>query len=203
MKFYDYLLETFGKNEPIFSSEIQYTDYSKPWIAKELNRLCNENELVRYERGIYYIPTKTPFGNSILNPNKVIERKYLTNSSGFYSGLTALNMLGLSTQMPNSVEICTNNETSKLRIVKVGSQSVELRRSRVEINSENIDTLSFLELMNTVATGFFNDDRRNIMLEWLSSKNVTRKSISEYSRYYPDKTMRNLVDSEVIYYVTQ
>lgn len=75
---YDYLLEIFGKNEPIFLSDIHYEDYSDIWLKKKLAKLCESNQVIRYERGIYYIPVKTPFGNSILNPNRIIERKYLS-----------------------------------------------------------------------------------------------------------------------------
>lgn len=72
---YDYLLETFGKNEPIFLSDIRYEDYSDIWLKKELAKLCESGQVIRYERGIYYIPVKTPFGNSILNPNRIIGTK--------------------------------------------------------------------------------------------------------------------------------
>ena len=131
---YDYLLEIFGKNEPIFLSDIHYEDYSDIWLKKKLAKLCESNQVIRYERGIYYIPVKTPFGNSILNPNRIIERKYLSekgNRIGFYTGITALQQAGLSTQMSNIPEIQTNNENSKLRRVKVGNQEVILRKSRV------------------------------------------------------------------------
>ena len=64
---YDYLLEIFGKNEPIFLSDIHYEDYSDIWLKKKLAKLCESGQVIRYERGIYYIPVKTPFGNSILN----------------------------------------------------------------------------------------------------------------------------------------
>lgn len=133
---YDYLLEMFGKNEPIFLSDIRYEDYSDIWLKKELAKLCDSGQVIRYERGIYYIPVKTPFGNSILNPNRIIERKYLSekgNRIGFYTGITALQQAGLSTQMSNIPEIQTNNENSKLRRVKIGNQEVILRRSRVTI----------------------------------------------------------------------
>ena len=77
MDFFYYLSDTFGVNEPIFSTDIRFEDYSKPWIAKQLASLCESGKLVRFERGIYYIPVNTPFGKSVLNPNKVIERKYI------------------------------------------------------------------------------------------------------------------------------
>ena len=66
MQFFDYLLQRFGENEPIMSNEIEFEDYSKPWIYKQLNTLVLQGKLIRFEKGIYYIPTQTVFGSLIL-----------------------------------------------------------------------------------------------------------------------------------------
>ena len=113
MALLDRLTENFGCNEPILLDEIDCGGYSRPWLFKELNELCRTGKLVRFDRGIYYIPTETAFGVSLLDPCKVIEKKYVKDSSGcygYYSGAAFLNQLGLSTQMPNTIEVCTNNE---------------------------------------------------------------------------------------------
>ena len=132
---FNIIYRIFRYNEPIFLSDIKFENYSKPWINKQLAGLCDNGSLIRFEREIYNIPVKSPFGNSILNPYKVIERKHimcLGNAIGFYSGLAALNKLGLSTQMPNSIEICTNNKTTTLRNITIGILNATLRRSRVK-----------------------------------------------------------------------
>ena len=196
MEFFDYLSDTFGVNEPIFSADIKFEDYSKPWIAKQLAALCEDGRLVRFE----------PFGKSILNPNKVIERKYIMDNgvaNGFYSGMTALNKFGLTTQMPNTIEICTNNETTKLRNIKVSNQNVTLRRSRVKITNDNLNVIRFLDLMNTVPTGFFDSERKDVLKKWISDNRITKDSVLEYAPAFPDKALRNLVESEAIFYVAQ
>lgn len=68
---YDYLIETFGFNEPIFITDIDFNNYSKIWISKELARLCESNQIVRYEKGIYYIPQDTIFGKVLLIQTKL------------------------------------------------------------------------------------------------------------------------------------
>lgn len=75
---YEYLVTAFGFNEPIFTSDIQFEDYSKIWIAKELSKLCEKNNLFDMKEA-FTIFLKTPFDESVLNPNKVIERKYLSD----------------------------------------------------------------------------------------------------------------------------
>lgn len=201
---FDYLLESFGKNEPIFTSDISYENYSDIWIKKELAKLCECGQIIRYDRGIYYIPVKTPFGNSILNPSRIIERKYLSekgNRIGFYTGITALQQAGLSTQMSNIPEIQTNNENSKLRRVKVGNQEVILRKSRVKIDNDNIFFLQFLEMMNITPSEYFDDERKAVIRNWIEKCNISQDLVTKYAPYFPDKAMRSLIESGVIFYV--
>lgn len=206
MEFYNYLIDTFGYNEAILMSEISFKGYSVPWIKKAIQRLCVEEKLIRFEKGIYYIPTETLLGKSRLDPKKVILKKYINdgkNSMGYFSGITFMNMLGLSTQMPNTLEIYTNNEPSRVREVPVGNQRVLLRRARVDVNNENSATMSFLELMNFTDATFYDMEKKKIIANFIKENGITRSLISKYSPFFPDKAMRTLVESEVIYSVTQ
>lgn len=206
MTLFESILQQYGTNEPILSSEITFQAYSRPWIYKQLNQLCEEGRIVRYEKGIYYIPTQTPFGPSLLNPRKVIERKYISQGGdtvGYYSGVALQNQLRLTTQMPNVIEIYTNNETTHVRDVYVGKQKVLLRKARTKITASNADVLSFLELMNELKTETLDDEKKAILTGLIAEWNITRKDITTYAPFFPDKAMRNLIESEVIYSVAQ
>ena len=48
-------------------------------VDELINVLCEEEKLIRFEKGIYYIPTDTVLGKSVLNPRKVIEKKYIND----------------------------------------------------------------------------------------------------------------------------
>lgn len=205
MEFFDYLVKTYGYNEAIMLDEISFADYSLSWIKKSLSMLCKDGKIIRFEKGVYYIPTDTLLGKSRLDPKKVIVKKYVDDGNekiGYFSGMAFINMLGLSTQMPNTLEIYTNNEPSRVREVPVGNQKVLLRRSRTQINNENSAVMSFLELMNFTDATFYDDDKKKTVKNFIKENGITRKSISKYSPYFPDKTMRTLVESEVIYDVT-
>ena len=206
MEFYNYLLSSYSYDEPILSGEISYKGYSVPWIKKMLKKLCDEEKIIRFEKGIYYIPTDTPLGKSRLDPKKVIQKKYINDGKrtiGYFSGMTFLNMLGLSAQVPNRIEIYTNNEPSRVREVSVGSQKVLLRRARAGITDDNAATMSFLELMTYTDAGFFDSNKKKIVSAFIDKNRITRKSVSDYSPYFPDKAMRTLVESEVIYDVAR
>ena len=199
MTLYDALINKYGYSNPFSFEEIKFNNYSLPWIKKELNKLVNSNFIVRYERGIYYIPEKTIFGNSSFNPQKIIEKKYLSNNSGYYSGLSFANKVGITTQMPNVIEIYTNNEKSRVREITINNLKVILRKSRVNITNDNIYVLSFLELMNSFSIDYFNAERKELIINYIKEKGINRKEITKYSPFFPDKVMRNLVESEIIY----
>ena len=206
MTLYESLLKQYGANEPIFSADIKFQSYSRPWILLQLKRLCAEGKLIRYEKGVYYIPTETPFGKSVLNPIKVIEKKYIRKGDeviGYYSGLTLQNMLKLSTQMANVIEIYTNNETSNVRDVMVGKQKVLLRRARTPIKKENVAILSFLELMNDIAPRSLDAEKKDRIAEYMACNAITKEAIISYAAFFPDKVMRNLIESEAIFNVTR
>lgn len=205
MELYDYLLSQYGYNEAILLNEISYDGYSVPWIKKSIGKLCDEGKLLRFEKGVYYIPTETALGKSKMDPRKVIIRKYIRHEDeiiGYFSGVTFMNMLGISTQMPNTMEIYTNNEQARVREVPVGSQKVILRRSRATINRENVSTMSFLELMNCTNSEFYDDEKHKKIAGYIKDNGITRKSVSECSPFFPDKAMRTIVESGIIYDVT-
>lgn len=203
---YNYMVDTFGFNEPIFISDINFKGYSRIWVSKELARLCEDGKVIRYEKGLYYVPQNTIFGKSSLNPNKVIKRKYLTEKGeniGFLTGTAALQQIGLSTQVPNIIEIQTNNESSKLRRVKVGSQEVILRKPKVKINNENINVLRLFDIMSNTPANLLDTEKREVLKKWINESGITREQITKFSPALPDKAMRNLIESGVIYYVAQ
>lgn len=206
MDLLNYLLNTYGYNEPFFTKEISFKKYSKPWIYKELNILCEEGKLIRFEKGVYYIPKDTPLGKSVLDPRKIITKKYLQNGDevvGYYSGNTLLNLLNLSTQMPNTIEIYTNNEKAKIREVRIGKQRVALRRARTPITKENSAVLQFLELMNFADAAFLTEEKKEKISAFIKKNKITRAKVAEYAPVFPDKAMRNLIESEVIYNVAR
>ncbi len=160
MEFLDYLLSKYGYNEAVFLNDLVFKGYSTPWIKKAIANLCEEEKLMRFDKGVYYIPTETILGKSKLDPRKVIAKKYLNQDNqaiGYFSGSVFINMLGLSTQMPNTMEIYTNNERATVREVSVGKLKIILLRARANICNKNVSTMCFLKLMNSTDATFYDD----------------------------------------------
>ena len=68
-------------------------------------------------------------------------------------------------------------------------------------NNENIvdETIN----LKNVRQSYYDDEKKKIVAKFIKESAITRKSISKYSPYFPDKAMRTLIESEVIYDVIQ
>ena len=147
-----YLLETFGYNEPIFLNELSIPNMTENAIRQSIKRLTSLGFLKRYDTGIYYIPKPSKLlGLSYLDPYIVILRKYIKNQTetyGYITGATFANQLGLTTQMAAVLEITTNKETTKGRIVTIGGQSIRIKHSILPIDNNNASILQFLDAIS-------------------------------------------------------
>jgi hypothetical protein len=206
MKFGDYLKSRFGVNEPIRIEDIKYENYSRQWIFAELKKLVDSGDLKRFERGIYYFPQMMPWGEATLDPYKIIFPRYITDGKevyGYITGLSLWNMSGISLQVPNLLEIATNNEKTRVRDVYVGRQLVRARRGRTKITGKNEKTMQFLDLMTMIKSPAEMDERERFMLKKFIEKSiqtgVTKESISQYVTFFPATTAKNMVESGVIY----
>lgn len=196
------LVERYGYNEPIFVNEIKVEEYSRASIFQTLKRLTDSGELIRFDAGVYYIPTKTIMGTSVINPRKVMEKRFISSAGktyGYYSGLTLENNLGLSTQVPNIIEIVSNKESAKVRDIKIGNQTVRIRKARTEINETNAVTLQFLDLMNRIELSGMDDREKKNLNKYIKSKKLTRMDLFKYTRFFPTKTASKIIESGIIY----
>ena len=206
MTLYESLLNRFGYNEPFKTSEIKFEDYSKEKICMEMTKLCKKGKVVRFETGIYYIPKTNKFGTVIFNQSKIVEKKYIKDAErvfGYYSGAELEYRLGLTKVKPNTIVIYTNGETTRMRRVMVGNQRIVLRKSRTKIDKHNSAVLCFLELMNGIDVETLDEYKRKLISDYINENRITQKQITKYIPYFPDKACRNLIESEVIYRVTQ
>lgn len=195
------LMDNYDYNEPIILKDVKIDGVSYENIRQIFSRLVKSGKLERYEQGVYYIPKVTPFGKSKIAAKKIYERKFITdgkNIYGFYSGLMLLNAIGLTTQVPNTIEIITNKESSRRREILVGNQRLRLRRARIVITSGNANILQLLELINTLDTSKLSDNQKRILINFIRSQSVKLNDILPYINYYPNKVSKKLMERLVI-----
>lgn len=202
----EYLKENFGVNSPILIEDIKYKEYSSSWLFKELNKLCNCGELSRFDKGVYYIPTETILGKSVLCAEDVIERKYVSDGVsvyGYYGGVGFMNRIGLTTQMVSRATIYTNNESTKKRIVKVGYLDVIVKKAQTNVTKENANILALLEFLNEMPEWYCSDDeKKNTIAAYITSNGISKSDITKYISFFPDRVSKKLIESELIYYAS-
>ena len=201
-----YLIHTFGYNQPFSISEIEYKDFSRTWKYNCIVELCQKGEVVHLERDVYYVPKKNKFGIVPFDPMKIIEKKYINdneNVQGYYSGKYLLYQLGISKVKPKTIEIYSNSETQRSKVVNISGKRLLLHKPRTKIDKHSAPVLCFLELMNGIDTETLDEYKRKLITDYITDNRITQRQITKYIPYFPDKTCRNLNESEVIYRVPQ
>lgn len=59
-----------------------------------------------------------------------------------------------------------------------------------------------LELMNDITPASLDEEKRESIVEYIHANNITRKDILDYANVFSDKVMRNLIESEAIFFVS-
>lgn len=188
---YDYLLANYKAAEPIFFSDIRIEGISRSAINQHMKRLCEEKKLEKYEPGVYYIPKKSRLNGSVgINADMVARYKYIERNGrvqGFYSGNFFANQLGISTQVPNKVEIVSNNIAASIREIPIGKRTFIVRRSHIPVNENNVFILQMLELLKNLDV-YLDDDYENArekFKKYIDTHEITRADVDQYIRKYP------------------
>lgn len=195
------LIEKYDYNEPIILKDVKLDGVSDENIRQIFSRLVKSGQIERYDQGVYYIPKVTQLGKSRIPAKKVYEKKFISDRKstfGFYTGLTLQNAIGLTTQVPNTIEIMTNREKSRLRELAVGNQKLRLRRARTPVTSRNVKALQFLELMNSLDMKQLSAKEKQALINYVRSQNISRKDVIPYVRDFPAKVSKNLIESGII-----
>lgn len=208
--FIERLKDEYGFNMPIFTSDILslFSNYSRPRIFQLIKKAINDELLLQFEKGVYYIPTKTRYGNSVISLEQVIQKKYIENKDdvyGIYGGLNMqLNFL-LTEQVPTTIEVITNKETTWVREIKIHGRKVILHKSRCVINKDNVNAYMLLELFNNLDLELYKDNdlvRREIK-KFAQQKCIRMNEIISLSSAFPAKATKKIIESGFINEITQ
>lgn len=192
----------YGENTPISFEDIANvcSGYTRGRVYQLIDAAMNSGLLAKAGYDCYYIPTTTPFGKSLLNPRKVIEKKYISNNDevyGFYTGLALLNSFGITTQMPNVIEVFTNNEATKSRRVTINNQTIIVKRARTTINNSNYKEMMLLELFNLADIRSIDARATQKIVDYMKQNNISVQGIMKYAKFVPARAIKNFMSSEV------
>lgn len=193
----EYLKKNYKTNEPIFISDIDLpvTDTN---LRQMFKVLCDKGEIKRYDTGIYYLQGISRLKGGIgISASEVARYKYIARNeqvTGYYTGYTFANQLGLTTQVPFTIEIVSNQASAKCREVCVGSQKIMLRRPRTEVTKENYSILQLLDLIKDMEQ--YVDEERSVtaIFDYVKQIGVTRSEVDKYIGLYPERIYKNIYE---------
>lgn len=117
-------IEAMPEDSVLFRSD--FPEYHSEFVGETLTELTNEGVLVKLAQGIYAKPRMSRFGVVLPSVEKIVQAIAVRdNAKVLPSGMTALNALGLSTQVPMNYTYLT---TGSQRTVKLTNRQVVLKR---------------------------------------------------------------------------
>lgn len=183
------------KGMPIFIEEIKKyiikfydeNDREKIFnnIKTNLNRMNKKGIIEKAYRGIYYIPNDNIFGKMLLGNRQVIKYKYIMdkngNIKGYFTGAKLFNEAHLTTQVPNVIDIATN-ECKNNSKYKNKNLKVIIRKPRIEVNNDNYKYLQLFDLIeNKDNVGIEVDNPDEVIYNFIKENNLNHKKIIEYA----------------------
>lgn len=202
---YEYLKENYEPGEPIFSGDIEIPGLSEENLRYHLKKLTDDGIISRFEAGVYYFPKKDILGERMnLSAETVATHKYIKRRGkrvGYYSGFTLANQMGLSTQVPFTVEITSNYAPAQVRELAIKNRKFIIRRPIVEVTEDNVTVLQFLDCLKDIEKCAEEelDVCGRILSEYARHNAITKKRIDELIANYPVKIYKAIYETGVEY----
>jgi predicted transcriptional regulator of viral defense system len=202
---YDYLIENYEEDEPIFLTDINIEGMTEENIRYHLKKLTDNGTICRFDSGIYYLPRINIFGEkSVLSAETVALHKYILRKGrriGFYSGYTLANRMGISMQVPFKEEITSNYAPAQVREISIKNRKYVLRRPVIEITEENAYVLQLLDCLKDIDKSAEEDMKvcGKILSQYSKEHKITKEQIDKFLEYYPIKIYKAIYETGVEY----
>lgn len=131
-----------------------YADFTtevnkKEAVIKALNRMVESGKIAKLSKGKYYKPENTPFGNLQPNQAQVVKDLLEENGkiTGYLTGYSIYNQLGLTTQVSNTIQIGKNQIRPNFKRERY---TISFVKQKNTITKENIPLLQILDAIRYI-----------------------------------------------------
>lgn len=210
MNCYNMVLEyinTQNRGIPIFIEEIKdyiiqfYNTNDKEKVFNNvkaiLNRMNKEGIIETAYKGIYYIPVENIFGKMLLGNRQIIQYKYIMdkkgNIKGYITGAKLFNNIHLTTQVPNIIDIATN-ECKNFNKYENKNLNVIIRKPKIEVNNNNYKYLQLFDLIenkDNIDIEVENPDE--IIYNFITENELAFEKIIKYAMDTKSRTVINKI----------
>lgn len=121
----------------------------KEAIIKALNRMAASGKIVKLAKGKFYKPETTPFGTLQPNQSQIVKDLLETDGkpTGYLTGFSMYNQLGLTTQVSNTIQIGKNEIRPSFKRERY---TISFIRQKNTITKENIPLLQILDAIRYI-----------------------------------------------------
>ena len=131
-----------------------YSDFKtevtqKEAVIKALNRMVASGKIAKLSKGKYYKPENTPFGDFQPNQAQVLKDLLEENGkiTGYLTGYSIYNQLGLTTQVSNTVQIGKNQVRPNFKRERY---TIAFTKQKNIITKDNIPLLQLLDAIRYI-----------------------------------------------------
>lgn len=121
----------------------------KEAVIKALNRMVASGKIAKLSKGKYYKPENTPFGNLPPKQGQIVKDLLEENGkiTGYLTGYSIYNQLGLTTQVSNTIQIGKNEIRPAF---KREYYTISFIKQKNTITKENIPLLQILDAIRYI-----------------------------------------------------
>ena len=199
-----------------------YADFTtevnqKEAVIKALNRMVASGKIAKLSKGKYYKPENTPFGTLQPNQAQVVKDLLEENGkiTGYLTGYSIYNQLGLTTQVSNTIQIGKNQVRPKFKRERYTISFIKQKNS---ITKENIPLLQVLDAIRyikkipdanieasckrflAIIKNFTDKEINTLLDKYIESQNcgkdIDSKYVLEYRKILPGKKVAKLYIAE-------
>ena len=207
MNIINYLETVYGYSTPIFLKDVRIGGKSKAAIKESFYRAVKDGQLERRSNGIYFLRSNEKFGSGITFED-VVEKKFIYSKDvnkgfkelfriGYYTGMTFLNRIGISEQVPAILEITTNNTSSKKRFYSSKKSLAIIRKGKTQITSQNYLMLQFLDMFHWLSS-YEVIKNSELLRKYIESNYLTKQQFSEYIPLYSFQTLKKITEGGLL-----
>lgn len=128
-----------------------YADFTtevnqKEAAIKALNRMVISGKITKLSKGKYYKPENTPFGNLQPNQAQIVKDLLKENGkiTGYLTGYSIFNQLGLTTQVSNTIQIGKNQVRPNFKRERYTIAFIKQKNTITKVN------ITLLQLLDAI-----------------------------------------------------
>ena len=208
MNLISYLTDIYGYDTPIFLKDVRIGRKSKTAIREAFYRAVKRGELSRDGSGVYSVINKSQEFGPVVTFEKILNDKFIYDSgiypglelfytNGYYSGLTFLNMIGISQQVPAILEVTTNKTSSKKRYYTANGRVAIIRKARTRVNYQNYDILQFLDMFHFITMREVIENKE-LIRKYIKEKQLSKSQFEQYIKLYSTQTIKKIVEGGIV-----